>query len=88
MGIATIYKCDKCGNEQSTPEQFWKLGLTARCMSLGGSHATNDINCMYVCRPCLEALGIYVRQPKADAPPPPTLEDIIREIVRNTINDG
>ena len=29
MSVRTIYKCDKCGKEQETHEQFWKVGVVA-----------------------------------------------------------
>lgn len=81
MSIRTIYKCDRCAGEQDTPAQFWTVGVFANCQSNSRDFVSSEHK-MHVCRPCLESLGIYVR--KQDMPtgvPPPTLEDLIREIV-------
>lgn len=85
MTINTIFKCDKCGNEQNIPTQFWKVGITVMCLEY--SSPGQEVKHMHVCRHCLESFGIYVKEKKPEAPPPPTIEDIIQEIVRNTINE-
>jgi len=89
LSIQTIYKCDRCGAEQSTAEQFWTVGVVAR----HGHDQPNrwvtstDGKEMQVCRPCLEAMGIYTKKQmnQPDAPPIQTMEDLIREIVRQEI---
>lgn len=86
MSIQTIYKCDKCHAEQPTIDQFWEVGVSAQCLSsqsLSGPRYVSSKHSMHVCRSCLESLGIHVRaEPGKVAPPAPTLEDLIREIVR------
>ena len=84
MSIKTIYTCDKCGNEQATQEQFWTVGVTANCGLNAHKYFVAGMS-MQVCRPCLESLGIYAqkREDEPDAPKPPTLEELIIEIVRN-----
>lgn len=81
MSIKTIYKCDKCGSEQESNNQFWTVGVTANC----SNYASRDFvagKSMQVCRPCLESFGIHV-QHKQDEPAqqPPTLEELILEII-------
>lgn len=78
--ITTIYKCDKCGNEQDTDEQFWTVGITARTKWHQDMDATE--RSIQVCRPCLESFGIHVSQKKdKPLPAPPTVEELIREII-------
>ena len=78
--ITTIYKCDKCGNEQNNNNHFWTVGITATTSQ--SSSGTFPIKSMNVCRLCLESLGVYVTK-KADEPlpAPPTVEELIREII-------
>ena len=77
--IITIYKCDKCSNEQNTDNQFWTVGITATTsQSSSGALPIKSIN---VCRPCLESLGINVTKKKdVPLPEPPTIEELIRVI--------
>ena len=85
--ITTIYKCDKCGNEQTTKEQFWTVGVIATT-----SHSSSGalpIKSIHVCRPCLESFGIYVQKKKDELlPKPPTVEELIREIIARCSDKG
>lgn len=90
MSIRTIYKCDKCGKEQETNNQFWFLKLIANCgesPASGYTHST-PVHQMQVCRECLEAFGIHVTrkeiQPQVQYP---TFEDIVYDMVHNIIQD-
>ena len=81
--IKTIYICEKCGHEQLTDQQFWKVGVQAHPINY--PHTANSFvtgKTMEVCRPCLESFGIHVQQ-KQDGPaqPVPTVEDLIKEII-------
>ena len=78
--ITVTYKCDKCGNEETTGDQFWKVGVAAHPHNSSFSTFLAG-RTMHVCRPCLESLGIHVTAK------PPTLEDMIREIVANAVSD-
>lgn len=80
--ITTIYKCDRCGHEQPTNEQFWILQVEARLSGTGWASWTRY---MHVCRPCLEFFGVHDREPEVREAPPPTLEELIIEIVRREI---
>ena len=76
--IKTIYKCDKCGNEQYAADQFWNVIISA-----GSVHfSQNTVKRIMVCRPCLESFGIHVTKQKDTEPPkPPTIEELLREII-------
>lgn len=77
--IRTIYKCDKCGNEQGESEQLWTVGITASTVYCSTTIPYRKIE---VCRPCLESFGICVTKKKDVEPPkPPTVEELIREII-------
>lgn len=84
MAIKHIFKCDKCGAEQSTPEQFWTIGVFATLHSQGIRNPSETVKdkAIQVCRNCLEAFGIH-RQASNPAAltPMPTIEDLVRQII-------
>ena len=91
MSVQTIYKCDKCGAEQGTVDQFWTVGVFAHVYngSLNTySPAIDGDYKMQVCRKCLEEFGIHAsnRPPKEPARAPITLEDLIIELVHETVD--
>lgn len=80
MSITVTYTCDRCGSAQTTNEQFWTLEVQARC----NTQFPYEVAKIQVCRPCLELLGIHRRVKegvKDKRPAPPTVEDLIREII-------
>jgi hypothetical protein len=82
MSVKTTYKCDKCGAEQDTDDQFWTVGIYANCQCLSDNKVTGKS--LQVCRLCLEELGIYAETKinKDLMPVPiPTVEDLIRTIM-------
>jgi len=79
--ITTIYKCDKCGNEQTSKEQFWLVEIVVSAHKLLRQVSKYTEREIDVCRPCLESFGINVPDEKAKTLPPPTVEDLIREII-------
>ena len=86
MAITTIYKCDKCGAEQSTNVQFWLLNVSYQELSTSyGKSYTKGIN---VCRKCLESLGINASKIVRESPEysPPTIEELIAEIVQRELD--
>ena len=86
MAIITIYKCDKCGDEQSTPEQFWKLSVIYK--HLGTGCCVNETKGINVCRKCLESLGINATPKTKESPKysPLTIEELIAEIVHRELD--
>ena len=78
MSIKIIYKCDKCGNEQTTRKNFWNVDILVSCEYFTDSRQKQ----IGVCQSCLESFGILVPEEKAKTlPPPPTIEDLIREVM-------
>lgn len=92
--IKTTWTCDRCSKTQDTPEQMWVIKVNLQHLTDVGRYAT--INTSYEavtvhwCRVCCEAFELLGRHAnKAQqliAPAPtPTLEDLLREIVREEI---
>ena len=47
MSVQTIYKCDKCGKEQETREQFWVVGVSdglAELRDPGRGHLASEMH--------------------------------------------
>lgn len=93
MSLKTLFTCDKCGTVQDMTKEFWSIGVVVKEGSMTTwslPHPGKD-SIMQVCRPCLELLGIYrspdIKPGHIAPPPPPTLEDLIVEIVRNQVTD-
>jgi len=87
MSIKTLYTCDKCGVVQEDNKQFWTVGVTANCQTYPSDTFVTGMH-MHVCRPCLESFGIYVHKKPdetTNTPEPPTLEELINEIVLRCI---
>ena len=95
--IVTTYTCDKCGHAQNKNDQMWDIGVVighhasiygrdrTPASIYGRDRTPNPVQLW--CRDCIEELGLLPPGGGAkDAPPlpdpPPTLEDMIREIVR------
>ena len=85
--IITTYTCDKCGHAQDKNDQMWNIGVVIGhdASIYYGNRTPNPVQLW--CRDCIEGLGLLPPGGGAkDAPPlpdpPPTLEDMIREIVR------
>lgn len=84
MAIVTTYACDRCGHQQNSGEQMWDIGVgiqpTAQYKPIEYLKGKS-----LWCRACV--VGVLGLLPKNndDPPPPspaPTLEDMIRQIVR------
>jgi hypothetical protein len=84
MTITTTYTCDRCAVNQTTDEQFWKIGVTYATLNSSFPQPTFARR-MHVCRICAEELGL-VPPATLPAPPPPTLEDLIREIIQSELD--
>lgn len=90
MSRQVIYKCDKCGSEQATADQFWTVGVKASPLNYPHDMFVSNKHVMEVCRPCLESFGIHVQPTPKDQPQPPappTLEELISDIVLRTIEE-
>lgn len=91
MGITTEYKCDKCGHTQENPKEMWEVAITRRALdapSMNAGLTRQPLSQMW-CRACMEL--VHILPPTGDRiklkelPPEPTLEELVREIVREEI---
>lgn len=88
MGIITTYTCDKCGHTQQNDKQMWKLLVSLVHHGFEHNYSTTKREVLW-CRACVERKGflpIPGEQEKSDSTPPPTIEDMIREIVASAMN--
>ena len=87
--ITTTYKCDRCGHEQADNTQMWNVWIGYACLPYTrGYGTTTGVRDSLWCRPCMETmkvLGAEREDPKAPVVPPPTLEETIREIIREEV---
>lgn len=86
MSVRTIYTCEKCGREQETSEQFWKIGVVVQSYNSRPDSSTTFVERprrLEVCRPCLQSFGIFCHPKPGDpAPvPEPTIEDLIVDLL-------
>lgn len=87
--IVTTYSCDRCDHNQTTNQQMWEVGVHLRHCE-GTTHSTQH-KALW-CRKCVEAVGIFPsplqkRGEDQTPPPAPTLEDMLREMIREEIGE-
>lgn len=86
MSFKVIQTCDRC-NRSGSPEEIQLRGIFVRVGTnlhdYGGAQQCNNF-CAQWCDNCVREVGIWPPSPTSPPPihPPPTLEDMIREIVR------
>jgi len=91
--ITTTYTCDHC-KEVKDKETLFTISLKANNLitDYGGGGLTPVCGNAHWCRSCLHKLGWFKTTkplPGTDTPPPPaTLEDLIRQLVIDTIQDN
>lgn len=88
--ILVTYKCDRCGHEQPKDVQMWNIGVKvvhANGVAKFGPWETSGMKMW--CRQCIDALQLlgFPSELKKDEPAPAvlTLEDQIREIIRDEV---
>lgn len=88
MSVQTTYTCDRCGAKQDTHQQFWNVAVRVWSFdSLPTSYDMGPKN--QWCRSCCEMFGILPHtKERTVITPEPTIEDLIREIVRQEVADG
>jgi len=96
MSVRTIYTCERCKTEQEDERTFHTVGILTEQgthdltqTAYGNSKRIVNDKQMQVCTPCLEAMGIsrWVPEISVSATPPPSIEDLIVEIVRNHVTE-
>jgi len=98
MSQVTTYKCDKCKEESINSEdlKLTTIGVGVKSTAYGSSYREKEFHLydplrreMEICPDCLSNLG-FVRREKIDPEKVevqyPTLEDMIREIIREEID--
>ena len=87
MAVEIRYICDKCGHIQSTDVQMWGIGVALRWNNAPFGDSDVQRKALW-CRSCVEGIGLLVSKPSSGAQPTspePTLEDMIREIIRSEV---
>ena len=91
MSHKTVWTCDKCKNEfvmkgGGRPNQYWTIKVMVDHDGISKNYSYPHMT-TEVCRPCLETFGIYVtkKPDEEDSPNLPSIEDAIREIVRQCL---
>lgn len=84
MAITTTFRCDRCGREHPTPEQFWHLAVSLWHHGRTPLNPSNEaINKVDLCRECVEDFGLVPRAPERRDQPvaAPTVEDLLRQMI-------
>jgi hypothetical protein len=101
MSIETKYKCDRCGWEQASDgfhgvtechdRQIWTIAVvyvgTVRTIQ---GYSQSTAKQAHWCRNCMDEFGgIFIKKQK-DPPkiPDPTIDDYIREIIREEVREA
>ena len=86
--IITTYQCDRCGTKEAKPDQMWRVGVLCY-------HVDSQPGPLYTfpaqlwCRPCADLYQL-ISPPKVvpdNVTPVVTLEDKLREIVREIVQE-
>lgn len=103
MTTTTLRKCDGCGTVVYDTGAFWTIGVVAvlnanpkvpfpqqfnRNQIGTGNNIKLKNHWMDLCSPCMEKRGMSPEQPDEPAKEPPTLDDLLREIVREEVDDA
>lgn len=85
MSVQTTYTCDRCGAKQDTYNQFWVVSVRVTSFDALPSNYDRGKSAHW-CRACCEMYGILPHTKECTViTPEPTLEDLIREIVREEV---
>jgi hypothetical protein len=86
MAVEIKYVCDKCHKSQETSEQMWEIAIAYNHYGYN-AHIGNRYHQQLWCRDCMTSVAGFFEPVKKDAPPSPapTLEDIIRELIREEL---
>lgn len=99
MAFSQTFTCDRCNHQQDSDDQMWSVAIAYKHGYAAESHLRYANNMYFQhgklwCRKCMEELqllgGMLAIPELGEAEkvkPAPTLEDIIREIVREEIGE-
>lgn len=85
--IVTTYTCDRCGHSQTTKDNMWEIKLNFNNLgaSVYGVHGYNKLWCKACCQLFPQLLMETPKNPEPSTPPPPTLEDLLRDLIKEEI---
>ena len=87
MSIVTTYTCDRCSHQQTTADQMWNVAISYQHEATHAFSPSVRSKQLW-CRNCCNKFNIIVDSPKTkdvEAPREITLEDKIREIIRDVV---
>ena len=92
MGRKVEFTCDSCETEHEDDNNLWSVGIVIKNKYAESEfHGRTKIQALW-CRECMERHHLldYVElaQKKEPLPPPPTIEDMIRDIVHEAVEDA
>jgi len=88
MSVTIVRTCDVCGKViDYSKEQFWTVGVyfqgSDHMQSPAVSRSATEFKTINACRKCVEGMGIVPRaETKGVISAPPTIESLVRDIVR------
>lgn len=88
MSITTTYTCDKCGASQGTYTQMWEIKVAFYHYGNRPEYSDGLQPKALWCRKCVEPYPFLLGRPRLEgdtSPPPPTLEDFLRDIIREEV---
>lgn len=88
MGITTTYECDRCGHRQPEGDQMWLVGVSIRHWD--DQQSSPPKREQLWCRKCVvDRLGLLpdATAMPMGAPRPRDLETMLREIIREEIEN-
>lgn len=87
MATVTKWVCDKCLKIQDTPEQMWRLNLNFQHLQTFSNDWQMPRLAAEWCRACCERAGLVPQHevPKEEVPAAPSMEEIVRGIVRQEV---
>ncbi len=87
MSAVTTYTCDKCGTCAVSPEGYFEMSIGVKQARGGYTAPVSKLTALW-CRACVVAAGLTPPKLGESAPPSrTTLEDLVREIVEEGIDD-
>ena len=84
--IVTTYTCARCGHAQTTNGQMWTIRVSVSHGTSASNYPSTTRDALW-CRKYVEEKALLPSNPPIDPPPElPTIEDLIREIVREELS--
>ena len=91
MPITTTYSCDKCGMNHPDGKDLLTISVGVSTISIAGKvgHYLPPTKIVGIwCKSCAAIAGLTGPEPKPEDPPVLTLDEIVREIVQEEIDNA